>query len=146
MSGSFNSGDFAMTALRFYPWAAQREWLKQVHQAYDADTNWAPAVDVEEYKDRFVIYADVPGVDLTSVEITLEKGVLKLSGTREARAENVEVESRRIERSSGSFQRSFSLPDTADGDAVSASGKNGVLEIVIPKRAQVQPRRITVTH
>lgn len=138
-----------MTALRFYPWAAQREWLKQVNQAFDAsanDASWTPAVDVEEYKDKFVIYADVPGVDLASVEITLEKGVLKLSGVREARAENAEVESRRLERSNGRFQRSFTLPDTADDDAVSASGKNGVLEIVIPKRAQVQPRRITVTH
>ncbi len=138
-----------MTALRFYPWAAQREWLKQVNQAYEAsanDASWTPSVDVEEYKDKFVIYADVPGVDLANVEITLEKGVLKLSGVREARAENTEVESRRIERSSGRFQRSFTLPDTADGDAVSATGKNGVLEIVIPKRAQVQPRRITVTH
>lgn len=138
-----------MTALRFYPWAAQREWLKQVNQAFDAsanDASWTPSVDIEEYKDKFVIYADVPGVDLANVEITLEKGVLKLSGTREARAENSEVESRRLERSNGRFQRSFTLPDTADGDAVSASGKNGVLEIVIPKRAQVQPRRITVTH
>ncbi len=138
-----------MTALRFYPWAAQREWLKQVNQAYEAsanDASWTPSVDVEEYKDKFVIYADVPGVDLANVEIILEKGVLKLSGTREARAENAEVESRRLECSNGRFQRSFTLPDTADGDAVSASGKNGVLEIVIPKPAQVQPRRIAVTH
>ncbi|TXI09200.1 MAG: Hsp20/alpha crystallin family protein [Rhizobium sp.] len=138
-----------MTALRFYPWAAQREWLKQVNQAYEAsanDANWTPSVDIEEYKDKFVIHADVPGVDLASVEITLEKGVLKLSGARQVRVENAEVVSRRSERSDGRFQRSFTLPDTADGDAISASGKNGVLEVVIPKRAQVQPRRISVTH
>ena len=138
-----------MTALRYYPWAAQRAWLSEINKAFDAgsrDANWAPSVDIEEYKDKFVIIADVPGVDLANVEITLEKGVLKLGGVREPRADNSEVESRRSERSSGRFERSFTLPDTVDGDAVSASGKNGVLEIVIPKRAQVQPRRIAVTH
>jgi HSP20 family protein len=93
-----------------------------------------------------VIYADVPGVDPASIDVTLEKGVLQLTGERSQRPENSEVQSRRTERAIGRFQRRFALPDTADSEAVSASGKNGVLEIVIPKRPQVQPRRITVTH
>jgi HSP20 family protein len=144
-----------MTALRYNPWVAQREWLKEFSKAFDLPNNdgssaatadWAPSVDVEEYKDKFVIYADVPGVDPASIEITLEKGVLSLTGTREQRVESGEVQSRRIERVNGRFHRRFALPDTADGDAVSASGKHGVLEIVIPKRAQAQPRRIAVTH
>lgn len=143
-----------MTALRYYPWAG-RDWLNEISKAFDASNNdsssaatadWAPAVDIEEYKDKFVIYADVPGVDPASIEITLEQGLLKLTGTREQRAENSEVQSRRIERGNGRFHRQFVLPDTADGDAVSATGKHGVLEIVIPKRAQAQPRRIAVTH
>ena len=144
-----------MTALRYYPWAAHREWLNEVNKAFEASAqdgssaataDWAPAVDVEEYKDKFVIYADVPGIDPASIDITLEKGVLILSGTREQRAENSEIQSRRTERLNGRFHRRFALPDTADSDAVSASGKHGVLEIVIPKRAQAQPRRIAVTH
>lgn len=144
-----------MTALRYYPWAAQREWLNEFSKYFDAAGNdgssgatadWAPSVDIEEYKDKFVIYADIPGVDPASIEITLEKGVLSLSGTREQRVENSEIQSRRNERANGRFHRRFALPDTADGDAVSASGKHGVLEIVIPKRAQAQPRRITVNH
>jgi HSP20 family protein len=144
-----------MTALRYYPWAAHRELLSEFAKAFDQSQNdassaatadWAPAVDIEEFKDRFVIYADVPGVDPTSIDVTLEKGVLQLTGERAQRPENSEVQSRRTERAIGRFQRRFALPDTADSEAVSASGRNGVLEIVIPKRPQVQPRRITVTH
>ncbi|MGH8505865.1 MAG: Hsp20/alpha crystallin family protein [Stenotrophobium sp.] len=143
-----------MTALRYYPWAG-RDWLNEISKAFDAASNdsssaatadWAPAVDIEEYKDKFVLYADVPGVDLASVDVTLEKSVLTLSGGREARAEQSGVEARRSERSNGRFLRRFTLPDTADSEGVSASGKNGVLEIVIPKRQQAQARKIAVKH
>jgi len=88
----------------------------------------------------------VPGVDLKSVEVTLEKGVLTLSGSREKAVEKSGVEARRIERASGRFFRRFNLPDTVDGEAVSAKGGNGVLEVVIPKRPQAQPRKIVVSH
>ena len=111
-----------------------------------ATADWAPAVDIEEYADRFVLHADVPGVDPASIEVTLEKGVLSLSGTREKPADNTGVERRRSERASGRFFRRFSLPDTVDSEAVSARGSHGVLEVVIPKRPAIQPRRIAVTH
>jgi HSP20 family protein len=103
-------------------------------------------VDIEEYADKFVLTADVPGVDLKSVDVTLEKGVLTLSGSREKAAENSGVEARRIERTNGRFFRRFSLPDTVDGEAVTAKAANGVLEVVIPKRPQSQPRKIAVAH
>ncbi|TXH02845.1 MAG: Hsp20/alpha crystallin family protein [Nevskiaceae bacterium] len=144
-----------MTALRFNPWATQRDWFNEFSKYFDvagqdgssgATADWAPPVDIEEYKDKFVIYADVPGVDPSSIDITLEKGVLTLTGAREQRVSGDDVQSRRAERASGRFFRRFALPDTVDGDSVSASGKNGVLEIVIPKRAQAQPRRIAVHH
>ena len=144
-----------MTALRYDPWAAHRELLGEFNRYFDRTNNdassgatadWAPPVDIEEYADKFVLYADIPGIDPASIEVTLEKGVLVLSGSRAQNVEQKGVESRRIERATGRFHRRFALPDTVDADAVSASGKNGVLEITIPKRPQVQPRKIAVTH
>ena len=144
-----------MTFLRYQPWGNHQELWNEVNKLFDRNTNdtssgatadWAPAVDIEEHADKFVLYADVPGVDPASIEVTLEKGVLTLSGSREVRAEQKEIQSRRQERVSGRFFRRFSLPDTVDSEAVKASNKNGVLEIVIPKRPASQPRRIQVTH
>ncbi len=106
--------------------------------------NWKPAVDVVEETDRFVIHADLPGVDPKDIEINMEKGVLSLSGERHKTepVENAGVA--RIERASGRFDRKFNLPETADADAITARSGNGILEIGIPKLAEVQPRRITV--
>ncbi len=136
------------------PWALHQELLNEVNRFFDragandtssgATADWSPNVDIEEYADKFVLYADVPGVDPAGIEVTLEKGVLTLTGTREQAVEKTGVERRRVERVAGRFHRRFTLPDTVDADSVSASGRNGVLEVVIPKRPQVQPRRITV--
>jgi len=141
------------TLLRYQPWSVHRELLNEFNRYFDraettggATAEWTPAVDIEEHADKFVLYADVPGVDLKSVEVTLEKGVLTLSGVREKAAESNGIEARRIERANGRFFRRFSLPDTVDGEAVTARGNNGVLGVVIPKRAQAQPRKIAVAH
>lgn len=144
-----------MTLVRYQPWSLHRELWNEVNQLFDrvaasndassgATADWAPAVDIDEYADRFVLTADVPGVDPASIEVTLENGVLTLSGTREQSTQKDGVESRRVERLSGRFFRRFSLPDTVDADTVQANGRHGVLEITIPKRAASQPRRITV--
>lgn len=144
-----------MTLTRYEPWSLHRALLNEITRNAGADAEdasigataeWAPAVDIAETPDRFLLTADIPGVDPASVELTLENGVLTLSGNREKTLEAEGVEHRRIERSTGRFFRRFALPDTVDGDAVSAKGKHGVLEIVIPKRAAAQPRRIVVTH
>ncbi|WP_029920744.1 Hsp20/alpha crystallin family protein [Nevskia soli] len=141
------------TLLRYQPWSVHRELLNEFNRYFDradastgATAEWTPAVDIEEYADKFVLYADVPGVDLKSIEVTLEKGVLTLSGNREKAVEAAGVEARRIERANGRFFRRFSLPDTIDGESVTAKGSNGVLEIAIPKRPAAQPRKITVSH
>ncbi len=144
-----------MSLIQYQPWALHRELLNEFTRAFDRTTNdassaatadWSPAVDIEEYADKFVLYADIPGIDPASIEVTLEKGVLTLSGAREQTVEQANLERKRSERASGKFLRRFVLPDTADSEAVSASGKHGVLQVVIPKRAQAQPRKITVTH
>ena len=88
--------------------------------------------------------ADIPGVDPKDIEITMEDGVLTVKGERYFKTKNDDETYKRLERSSGSFYRRFSLPDTADGEHIEAKGNNGVLEITIPKHEKVQPRKIEV--
>lgn len=111
-----------------------------------ATAGWVPTVDIHEYADRFQLYVDLPGVDPSAVEITLERGVLTISGERglSADAEPEQVVQRRTERGHGRFHRRFILPETVDAEKVKATGRHGVLEITIPKQQKAQPRRINV--
>src|SRR5687767_1755739 len=139
---------------RYEPWSLHREVLNEFSRLFDrangsdesssATAEWAPSVDIDEHADKYVLHADVPGVDPSTIEITLEKGVLTLSGSREKAVEQKGVDSRRIERVTGRFLRRFTLPESVDAEAVKASGKHGVLEIVIPKREAEKPRKIAV--
>ena len=144
----------SLNVTRYEPWALHREMLNEFSRLFDragsndesvsAVAEWAPAVDIEEHADKYVLHADVPGVDPAAIEITLENGVLTLSGARDKAVEQKGVESRRIERVAGRFLRRFTLPESVDAEAVKASGRHGVLEIVIPKREAAKPRKITV--
>lgn len=111
-----------------------------------ATASWVPTVDIQEYDKRFQLYVDIPGVDPEAVEITLDSGVLTISGERlmQSAPEGEQVIHRRSERGHGRFYRRFILPDTVDADNVKASNRHGVLEISIPKQAKAQPRRIEV--
>jgi HSP20 family protein len=139
---------------RYQPWSLHREVLNEFNRLFEragandestsATAEWAPAVDIEEHADKYVLRADVPGVEPTAIEITLENGVLTLSGSREETVEQKGVESRRIERLAGRFLRRFTLPESVDAEAVKAGNKHGVLEIVIPKREAAKPRKISV--
>lgn len=116
----------------------------------DADSSsvvtsqWTPAVDIREEAQRFVILADIPGVDPQAIEIHMDKGILTIKGERKAESDEEGVKTSRAERSVGIFHRRFALPDSADADSISASGRNGVLEIAIPKKPQTTPRRIAI--
>ena len=147
-----------MALVRYEPWNV----FSQIHQLNDhinrmfdvqananadsssATADWVPPADIAEFKDRFVLRFDVPGVNTDAIDITLEQGVLTVSGTREAVTQSDAIERVRIERPSGRFHRRFTLPDTVDTSNVQATGRNGVLEVVIPKQAKAQPRRINV--
>ncbi|MBK6435858.1 MAG: Hsp20/alpha crystallin family protein [Rhodanobacteraceae bacterium] len=107
-------------------------------------SQWQPRVDIKEEPKRFVIAADIPGVDPKDIEIHMDKGVLTLKGERSAETRSEDGKFTRVERVHGSFHRRFALPDTADAEQISASGKHGVLEIVIPKKADAAPRRIAI--
>jgi HSP20 family protein len=121
--------------------------LSSAEDSSGATSAWIPPVDITEYTDRFELAVDLPGVDPDKVEVTLEEGVLTLSGERElpARRNGGQEESRtRIERRYGRFYRRFVLPETVDAERVQATGRNGVLEITIPKQPKALPRRIKV--
>ena len=107
-------------------------------------SQWVPLVDIKEEANRFVLYADLPGVEPKDIEVQMDKGMLTIKGERLGEAA-METESfSRIERRHGSFHRRFALPDSADPEGISASGQNGVLRITIPKRPETTPRRIQV--
>ena len=149
-----------MNVVRYEPWGLLRRFHDDVNQRYGESrvglgvegdrssivtSNWTPAVDIKEQDQRFVLKADIPGVDPKDIDITMEDGVLTIKGERQHESEEGANGYKRVERSYGTFYRRFSLPDTADADRVTAKGKHGVLEVVIPKHEKVQPRRIAVS-
>ena len=140
-----------MTVVRYEPWALVNRLQKDIDQLFGApiataaDSGaWLPPVDIHEEADRFLVTVDLPGVDPKAVEITSEQGVLTLRGHRGEAVRESGAGYRRVERIKGGFERRFSLPETADAQGIKAKAAHGVLEITIPKLAQVQPQRITV--
>ncbi len=108
------------------------------------NTNWVPAVDIRELQDSFNVLIDIPGVALADVDITVDKGILTIQGTRSSES-NSEVQGfKRLERSTGTFLRSFTLPETADGEHIKARVDNGVLEVSIPKSEKSKPLTISI--
>lgn len=115
----------------------------------DEDTafrgSWAPVVDIFETEGHdLVIKAEVPGMTREDIEVTVEHSTLVLKGTKKFDAEIKEENYRRIERTYGTFNRSFTLPNTVDATKVSAEYKNGVLTVKLPFREEAKPRTINV--
>jgi len=105
---------------------------------------WVPPVDLVEADDHFVLKADLPGLSEGDVAIEVQDGTLTISGERSAEHESRERGWYRIERSFGSFNRSLTLPDGVDADAISAQFDRGVLEVRIPKPEERKPRRVEI--
>jgi HSP20 family protein len=112
--------------------------------ATNTAADWVPAVDIVEERDKFVLKADVPGVDPTDIDVSMDAGVLSLSGERRSETNDGAEGLKLVERNSGRFFRRFTLPETADAEGVTAKGSNGILEITVPKQPEIQARRITV--
>ncbi|GIW55874.1 MAG: heat-shock protein Hsp20 [Nitrospiraceae bacterium] len=109
-----------------------------------ARADWAPAVDVLETDTEFQIIAELPGVEKEDVKLSVEGGVLAISGRREPAKEEKGTRIHRIERASGSFLRSFSVPDSVDETKVKANYKNGILTVHLPKMEKARPKSIEV--
>lgn len=131
-----------------------QEEIKQVFDKFlngdDSDASsvvtsqWVPRVDIKEEADRFLILADLPGVDPNDIEVHMDKGILSIKGERTTESVSEGKGYSRVERAHGTFYRRFSLPDSANPEGITATGKHGVLEISIPKRPETTPRRIQV--
>ena len=143
-----------MALVRYEPWSMLNQLRREMDRMFEggegeensaiATSDWIPAVDIKETKDAFVLHADVPGVDPKDIEVHMENGILTIKGERESEKKEEKEGYKRVERQYGSFYRRFSLPDTADADKIAAKCKNGVVEITIPKKEAVQPRKISV--
>ena len=142
-----------MAIIRYEPWSLLTQLQKELERSF-ADTTsegsistaeWSPAVDIKEETDKFVLYADLPGVAPENIEVNMEAGILTIKGEKKTETKVEKEGFKRVERTCGSFYRRFSLPDTANAEAINAKSKHGVLEIVIPKREAEQPKRINVT-
>ena len=143
-----------MTITRVEPWT----YLDLLHRDLDRlvggrqasrdDQNsvadWVPAVDIVEENDRFVLRADVPGVKAGDIDVSMDNGILSVSGERHAIAMDDEAGVSRIERATGRFLRRFTRPETANPEGIGAKYADGILEVTIPKAPEVQARRITV--
>jgi HSP20 family protein len=138
-----------MTIVSYEPWTLVSRFQRQLERALGdsadgASVSWIPHVDIHEEAERFVVLADVPGVDGKDIHITADKGVLTIKGERRSESHSSKDGYERVERAAGAFLRRFTLPESADAEAIKATHANGVLEVTIPKRPQAQPRRIEV--
>ncbi len=142
-----------MAITHYQPWGLLNQLQRELERTHTAGTSdgsiataeWAPAVDIKEENDKFVLHADIPGVKPDEIDVSMEEGVLTIKGEKKTEATTEQEGYKRVERSYGSFYRRFSLPDTANADAISAKSQHGVLEIVIPKREAVKPKKINVS-
>ena len=105
---------------------------------------WAPALDIAERKDAYLVTVELPGVKLDDLEITLEDGLLTIQGERHFTDDAADQNFHRVERRYGSFRRAITLPAHVMADEVEASFEDGVLRILVPKAEEAKPKRIQV--
>jgi len=107
-------------------------------------SDWAPAVDIKEEDNQFLLIADIPGVDPKEIDIHMENGLLTIKGERNAELKTEHEGFKRIERKHGVFYRRFNMPEGVNPEAIEANSDNGVLTVIIPKQEAVKPRKISV--
>ena len=145
-----------MNLVYYQPWSLMDRWRHEIDELFtrssDASlpavtnsTAWRPSVDLQEESDRFILRADVPGVELKDIEVSAEDGTLTIRGERLASEHVGSHGFEHIERVAGKFLRRFTLPDSARAEAIKARYADGVLEIEIPKQPRVETKRIAVT-
>lgn len=145
-----------MNLVNYEPWNALRSMRNEINNLFGDEESplasrvpgltagsWMPAVDIKEDESAYHISADLPGIEPKDVEVTMENGVLTISGERQQEKTD-ENDYRRVERHYGSFVRRFTLPTDADPDNITAEGKNGTLHINVPKSEKAKPKRIEV--
>ena len=133
-----------MNLVRFDPFSVMRDF-DRLFEATDRPLNrWMPRVDVLDKDNALFVRSEIPGVDPESIDVTVESGTLTIKGSRSFETEEGSENYHRKEIFEGSFERTILLPEGADAEAVTAASKDGILEISIPKRPEVLPRKISV--
>ena len=143
-----------MSLVRYNPWSLLDQLKRELSNPLSAvdrndDANvatasWAPSVDITENEEAFVLHADIPGVKPEDIEVSMDNGVLTIKGERQSEKKTEEENYKRVERQYGVFYRRFTLPDSANAEALEAHSEHGVLKITIPKQEVAQSRRISV--
>jgi HSP20 family protein len=140
-----------MALIRWEPFREMEEMfrqysplLRQPSRELGEITSWRPVADITETDKEFLIKAELPDVKKEDVKLTLNEGVLTISGERKQEKEKKEENDIRIERFYGSFARSFALPESADTGKIQAEIKDGVLRVRIPKREAKQAKPVSI--
>jgi HSP20 family protein len=107
-------------------------------------TAWAPALDISERKDAYLVTVELPGVEADDLQVTLEDGLLTVQGERHFAHDSSEQQFHRVERRYGAFRRSITLPAHVMAEGIEAAVDNGVLQVVVPKMEEAKPKRIQV--
>jgi HSP20 family protein len=122
--------------------------LDEAFHAGSADSRvWAPAIDVIETKEAYLLYAELPGVDPSQIDVKFEQNVLSVRGTKQSAFDVAQKGEHRIyaaERVTGTFERTLRLPEFVDGDKITAEFNKGLLVVTVPKAQAAQPRRIEI--
>jgi HSP20 family protein len=142
-----------MSVIKYSPFAdlkgfpvGMRLFQDSVNRLF-AETNgrpWVPPVDIQETDHELIVQADVPDMQMQDIDVRMENGTLTIRGERKFEAKKNEGGWHRIERSYGTFERAFTLPDSVNPDGVKADYKNGVLTVTLPKKEVAKPRQIKV--
>jgi HSP20 family protein len=109
-----------------------------------AVTTWAPAVDIFETENELVVKADLPDVNEKDIDVRVENNMLTVRGERKFEEKAEKENYLRVERTYGTFSRSFRLPNTVNNETIQADYKNGVLTVTLPKRAESKPKQVKV--
>jgi HSP20 family protein len=136
-----------MSLSHFDPLAGLRLFEDAFNRALtEPQTNrpWAPAVDIYETENELVLKADVPDVDMKDIDVRVENQTLTIAGERKFEKQDAGNGFHRIERSYGTFVRSFAVPNAFDTENVAAAYKNGVLTVTLPKKEAAKPRQVKV--
>jgi HSP20 family protein len=126
------------------PMLANALGLQGQPQGSDRATAWAPALDISERKDAYLVTVELPGIEADDLQITMEDGLLTIQGERQFTSESSEQQFHRVERRYGAFRRSITLPAQIQAEQIEASFDNGVLQILVPKAEEAKPKRIQV--
>ena len=131
------------TLVRFDPFGLMRDFDRLI-EGTERTSGWVPRIDVFERKGDLVVRAEAPGIDPETLQVTIEAGTLTIEGSRSFEQEDSEGDFHRKEIFEGKFHRTILLPEGADTEQVTATTKDGILEVVVPRRPEVLPRKVEV--